>query len=133
MSSLYGFSLPLHPSPQYLCTGVTPLLKKLLHLARFPPGLVLIFPSLTPCPTQREHSRHVCWTKLFSWPRNKHISDYLDFLPYDFKCFRALESTDAPCVCPYRPCFLCSGHVASHAHGVCSSTLLSHFPPFSSS
>lgn len=95
-------SLSLFVSFHCLCSGVTSLLMKLLRLARFPPCLVLVFPSLTPCPTQMEPSGHVYWTDLFSLPHNRHISDSLDFLPYNFKCFGALELTDVPCVCLYR-------------------------------
>ena len=99
--TLMLFSLSVS-SPHRLCSGVTSLLMKLLHLARLPPRLVLIFPFLTPCPTQMEPSRHVRWTQLFFSPPNKHTSDSLDFLPYNFKCFRALELTDVTWVCPYR-------------------------------
>ena len=59
-------------------------------------------PFFDPLPTQMEPSRHVRWTKLFFLPPNKHTSDSLDFLPYNFKCFGALELTDVTWVCPYR-------------------------------
>lgn len=94
-------------------------------LGQIPTSSCLGLPIPDPCRASLEPSRHVCWAKHFSSPCNKHISDYLDSLPSDFKCFGAFELTDVPCVCLWRQCLLGSGCVPSQAHGVRGSSLAS--------